>query len=81
MDLVSTGKVYQSFNVISGDIDACKRAADMAEEFGAIKAIPLKVAGAFHTSFMDPAARTLENALKEALIGPASDVKVVANVQ
>lgn len=66
--------------VVSGDVDACKRAANMAEEFGAIKAIPLAVAGAFHTSFMDSAAKTLEKALKETPIKPASDVKVVANV-
>jgi len=66
--------------VISGDVEACKRAADMAEEFGAIKAIPLAVAGAFHTVFMDPAAKKLEKALRDSPIAGASNVKVVANV-
>ncbi len=52
----------------------------MAEEFGAIKAIALTVAGAFHTAFMNPAAKNLEKALKGTPIAAASDVKVVANV-
>lgn len=83
----SQGALLKSVNfncpgqiVISGDVDACKRAVDMAEEFGAIKAIPLNVAGAFHTAFMDPAAKNLEKALRDTLIATASDIKVVANI-
>lgn len=66
--------------VISGDAEACRRAADMAEDFGAIKAVELKVAGAFHTELMDPAAQDLEKAIKECPIANSSEIKVVANV-
>ena len=66
--------------VISGDAEACRRAADMAEDLGAIKAIELKVAGAFHTELMDPAAQDLEKALKGCPIADTSEIKVVANV-
>lgn len=66
--------------VISGDVEACRRAVEMAEDFGAIKAVELKVAGAFHTEFMDPAANELEKALKDCPIGDTSEIKVIANV-
>ncbi len=86
-DKASEGALLKGVNfncpgqiVISGDVEACKRAVDLAEEFGAIKAIPLKVAGAFHTAFMDPAANNLEKALKDSYIADSSDVKVLANV-
>ncbi len=49
--------------VISGTIDACERAAEMAQSFGAMKAVPLAVAGAFHTQIMQPAVEQLEQAL------------------
>jgi [acyl-carrier-protein] S-malonyltransferase len=49
--------------VISGAIDACKRAEAMAKDFGASGAIPLKVAGAFHSAIMQPAADELGKAL------------------
>ena len=35
--------------VISGSLAACERAAEIAESKGAMKAMPLAVAGAFHT--------------------------------
>jgi [acyl-carrier-protein] S-malonyltransferase len=41
--------------VISGAIEACGRAVQAAETKG-FKAIPLKVAGAFHSPLMQPAA-------------------------
>ena len=41
--------------VISGSVDACKRAEQLAENTARKKAIPLAVAGAFHSSLMDPA--------------------------
>ncbi|MFC1782776.1 ACP S-malonyltransferase [Planctomycetota bacterium] len=50
--------------VVSGTIAACRRAAQRAEEFGASRAIPLKVAGAFHTRLMESAAKKLQNALE-----------------
>jgi len=50
--------------VISGTRKACEKAVELAEGFGAMKAIPLKVAGAFHTKLMDPAAAKLGEALR-----------------
>lgn len=65
--------------VISGSNDACERAAEMAPAMGAMKAVPLAVAGAFHTRIMHPA----DDRLAEALAGvPMSKPKipVVSNV-
>ena len=49
--------------VISGSNAACERAAEMAQAFGAMKAIPLAVAGAFHTEVMKPADQRLAEAI------------------
>jgi [acyl-carrier-protein] S-malonyltransferase len=49
--------------VISGTVGACERAAEMAQSLGAMKAMPLAVAGAFHTKIMQPAVPQLEEAL------------------
>jgi [acyl-carrier-protein] S-malonyltransferase len=49
--------------VVSGAIGACQRAEAMAKDFGASGAIPLKVAGAFHSAIMQPAADELGKAL------------------
>lgn len=57
-NLLSPGHV-----VISGTVGACERAAEMAQSVGAMKAIPLPVAGAFHTQIMQPAVPQLEEAL------------------
>ncbi|OPZ98321.1 MAG: Malonyl CoA-acyl carrier protein transacylase [Planctomycetes bacterium ADurb.Bin412] len=65
--------------VVSGTLAACRMLAEMAESFGASKAIPLKVAGAFHTSMMDPAAEKLSQALENCRFGVFS-CPVVANV-
>ncbi len=65
--------------VISGSINACRRAAQRAEEFGASRAIELQVAGAFHTVIMQPAAEKLAQALAESgFVKP--QYQVVANV-
>jgi [acyl-carrier-protein] S-malonyltransferase len=66
--------------VISGTKDACKRASELAEKFGAIKAIVLAVAGAFHSDMMQPAADALASALADTKIDTPSAVKVIANV-
>jgi [acyl-carrier-protein] S-malonyltransferase len=66
--------------VVSGTKAACKRAGELAEEFGAIKAIVLAVAGAFHSDMMQPAAEALGKALADTKIDPPSAVKVIANV-
>jgi len=49
--------------VISGTVAACERAAEAAQSFGAMKAVPLAVAGAFHTPLMRPADERLADAL------------------
>lgn len=52
--------------VVSGDNAACERAANLALEAGAMKVVPLAVAGAFHTAIMDPAVDRLKSALLDA---------------
>jgi len=64
--------------VLSGQIDACRRAAEMAGDFGASAAIPLKVAGAFHCELMKPAAEKLASALDEVAFTRPS-VSVICN--
>jgi len=49
--------------VLSGELSACQRVQDLAGQFGASGAIPLKVAGAFHSPLMQPAAQQLRSAL------------------
>jgi [acyl-carrier-protein] S-malonyltransferase len=66
--------------VISGAIEACQRAAGLAEKYGAMKAIPLAVAGAFHTSMMDPAAKSLGQALAGCPLKDPGDIQVIANI-
>ncbi len=48
---------------ISGSNSACERAAALADKYGAMKAVPLAVAGAFHTPIMQPAVERLAKAL------------------
>jgi [acyl-carrier-protein] S-malonyltransferase len=49
--------------VISGAKAACERAAAKAKDFGIRRAVPLPVAGAFHSALMAPAAERLKTAL------------------
>lgn len=80
------GEVLQVANLlcpgniaISGTIAACERAADLAEGAGAMKAVPLAVAGAFHTPIMESAVEKLAAALADVeLHKPA--IPVVSNV-
>jgi [acyl-carrier-protein] S-malonyltransferase len=65
--------------VLSGERAACERATELAEQFGASGAVPLKVAGAFHSQIMAPAAE----AFAEVLAGVAFSepaLPVIANV-
>jgi [acyl-carrier-protein] S-malonyltransferase len=66
--------------VVSGSVGACDRAAKLAEERGAMKAIKLAVAGAFHSKIMSPAADALAEALKKTNISSPSNIKVIANI-
>lgn len=64
--------------VVSGDKAACAIAVELAEKGGG-KAVPLSVAGAFHTTIMQPA----DQKLAEALAGVALQtprIPVVSNV-
>ncbi len=66
--------------VVSGSKSACKRAEVLAEKYGAIKAVPLEVAGAFHTEMMSGAAEALKEALSNCEISEPSEIKTIANI-
>jgi [acyl-carrier-protein] S-malonyltransferase len=65
--------------VISGANSACERAAEMAPAAGAMKAVPLAVAGAFHTPLMGSAVDRLKAALADTLIRRPA-IPVISNV-
>jgi [acyl-carrier-protein] S-malonyltransferase len=64
---------------ISGSNSACLRAAEMAQEVGAMKAVPLAVAGAFHTQIMRPADERLAEAL-DGVVLQKPNIPVISNV-
>ena len=66
--------------VVSGTLGACERAERLAEKYGAMKAIRLEVAGAFHTPFMASAAEALQQALRQSRISPPGPVKTAINI-
>lgn len=66
--------------VISGSKSACERAEKLAEKYGAIKAVRLEVAGAFHTEMMNNAAEALGEALGNCRILEPSDVRIISNI-
>lgn len=66
--------------VISGSKSACKKAETLAEKYGAAKAIPLAVNGAFHTSMMSPAADRLASQLDKTRINEPAEIKVISNL-
>jgi [acyl-carrier-protein] S-malonyltransferase len=65
--------------VISGNLGACERAAEMAQSFGAMKAAPLAVAGAFHTEIMRPADQRCAEALTDVPM-QRPRIPVIANI-
>jgi [acyl-carrier-protein] S-malonyltransferase len=65
--------------VISGSKSACRRAEELAEKYGAIKAVRLEVAGAFHTEMMSNAAEALREALSNCEISEPSETRIIAN--
>jgi [acyl-carrier-protein] S-malonyltransferase len=73
-NLNSAGQV-----VLSGDASACERAVAAAREHGVRRAMPLPVAGAFHSPHMAPAAEQLAAALAEVDL-QAPRIPVFANV-
>jgi len=64
---------------VSGHRTALQRLAAAAAEAGAMKVIPLSVAGAFHTSLMGPAVDALQAALQEMPIRD-TEIPVYSNV-
>lgn len=66
--------------VISGTFGACERAKRLAEKYGAIKAIRLEVAGAFHTTMMTPAAQALKQALVQTRLSQPPAIRTIANI-
>ena len=65
--------------VLSGQVDACRRSAAMAKDFGASGAVMLKVAGAFHSEIMASAAERFAEALAGVEFAEPA-VPVIANV-
>jgi [acyl-carrier-protein] S-malonyltransferase len=65
--------------VVSGHQGSCEQAVAMAEAHGAMRAIPLAVAGAFHTPIMEPARERLQEALQAVTIR-APRIPVISNV-
>jgi [acyl-carrier-protein] S-malonyltransferase len=65
--------------VVSGNSGACERVAEAAQEAGAMKVIPLAVAGAFHTALMEPAVERLREALANVPLSKPR-IPVVSNV-
>jgi [acyl-carrier-protein] S-malonyltransferase len=66
--------------VVSGSVSACERAEKLADKYGAVKAVRLDVAGAFHTEMMSSAARSLAEALSNCEISEPSEIKTIANI-
>ncbi|MHC4557101.1 MAG: ACP S-malonyltransferase [Planctomycetota bacterium] len=66
--------------VVSGAKAACERAVKLAEKYGAIKAMRLEVAGAFHTEMMSSAAEALKEALSNCEISEPLETKIIANI-
>lgn len=65
--------------VCSGETAACERLLTLATAAGAMKVIPLAVAGAFHTSLMQPAVERLRKALADVPMKKPR-IPVVSNV-
>jgi [acyl-carrier-protein] S-malonyltransferase len=65
--------------VVSGHKTACERFAPLAEKAGAMKTIPLAVAGAFHTPLMQPAVERLKKALSGVRLNKPR-LPVISNV-
>ena len=80
------GDVLQAANfncpgqvVISGGVDAVRRAVEAAKAAGARRALELPVSGAFHSALMAPALVPLQEALEAVVFHPAV-VPVYPNV-
>ncbi len=80
------GEVLQVANLlckgniaVSGHVASCERVSEVAAAAGAMKCVPLSVAGAFHTPIMESAVAKLSDALSEMQIS-ATRIPVYSNV-
>ncbi len=64
---------------VSGHNGACERVAELALKAGAMKVVPLAVAGAFHTPIMQSAVDKLAEALADVPMAPPKS-PVISNV-
>lgn len=64
---------------ISGAKEACEAASALAKSHGIRMVVPLAVAGAFHTSFMEPAVEKLQQVLAQTNI-KSPRIPVISNV-
>lgn len=64
---------------VSGNLASCQRVPEVAEKAGAMKSIPLAVAGAFHTPIMQSAVPKLEEALSRVQLN-STRIPVYSNV-
>ena len=79
-DVLEVANVLCPGNVVaSGSAAACGRLAAAATAAGAMKCVPLEVAGAFHTALMQPAVERLTEALARTAVR-APRIPVVSNV-
>jgi [acyl-carrier-protein] S-malonyltransferase len=79
-DVLEVANVLCPGNIVaSGSKDACGRLEAAAMAAGAMKCVPLEVAGAFHTTLMQPAVARLTAALAAAEFR-APRIPVVSNV-
>lgn len=65
--------------VVAGALDDLEWLGEHGGEYGARRVVPLKVAGAFHTPFMEPALEPLAEAVRSVRFGPP-DFPVWANL-
>jgi [acyl-carrier-protein] S-malonyltransferase len=65
--------------VVSGAVEAIKVAVDKARDFGAKRAVPLNVSGAFHSPLMEPAEKRLAAKLRDTRFSEAR-IPVISNV-
>ena len=65
--------------VVSGDRESCERSVEAASAAGAMRAIPLAVAGAFHTPIMEPAIVELVEVLADVRLSKPR-IPVISNV-
>ncbi len=79
-DVLSIANVLCPGNiVVSGGRAACERVAEEATKAGAMKCVPLEVAGAFHTKLMEPAKDKLAAVLEETDLR-VPRIPVISNV-